>query len=259
MPPHKREELRAVQSDAWEVIEATPKRAIRGAQPVAEDAFLSEITKSGRLTTVDSKTLRSQPRRAAVPSTLDLEMDAEPDAAYLVMARHESGAIVFVRPTQTERAARHAASRRALCVFRFRFLRLWSRRRLRGTETTFARWQSCKGHRFEGSGQAGRHGHARAGQGRRDRGVETQESARGLEVSFAQTICRRRIFPRSTSRSPSVQTLLGATFSLFMERFPMRRRHIPRWPRRVVPTGRHSSRACSQFMATAFSLLIISR
>ena len=102
MPPHKREELRAVQSDAWEVIEVTPKRAIRGAQPMAGDAFLSEITKSGRLTTVDSKTLRSLPRRGAVPSTLDLEMDAEPDAAYLVMARHESGAIVFVRPTQTE-------------------------------------------------------------------------------------------------------------------------------------------------------------
>jgi hypothetical protein len=70
---------------------------------MAADAFLSEITKSGRLTTVDSKTLRSQPRRGAVPSTLDLEMDAEPDAAYLVMARHESGAIVFVWPTQTER------------------------------------------------------------------------------------------------------------------------------------------------------------
>lgn len=103
MPPHKREELRAVHSDAWEVIEATPQRAIRGAQPVAADAFLSEITKSGRLTTVDSKTLRSQPRRGAVSSTLDLAMDAEPDAAYLVMARHESGAIVFVRPTQTER------------------------------------------------------------------------------------------------------------------------------------------------------------
>jgi hypothetical protein len=103
MPPHKREELRAVQSDAWEVIAATPKRAIRGAQPVAADAFLSEITKSGRLAPVDSKTLRSQPRRGAVSSTLDLEMDAEPDAAYLVMARHESGAIVFVRPTQTER------------------------------------------------------------------------------------------------------------------------------------------------------------
>jgi len=103
MPPRKREELRAMQSDAWEVIEATPKRAIRGAELVAGDAFLNEITKSGRLTTVDSKTLRSQPRRAAVPSTLDLEMDADPDAAYLVMARHESGAIVFVRPTQTER------------------------------------------------------------------------------------------------------------------------------------------------------------
>ena len=66
MPPHKREELRAVQSDVWEVIEATPKRAIRGAQPVTEDAFLNEITKSGRLTTVDRKTLRSQARRAAV-------------------------------------------------------------------------------------------------------------------------------------------------------------------------------------------------
>lgn len=103
MPPHKREELRAVQSDVWEVIEATPKRAIRGGQPVTEDAFLNEITKSGRLTTVDRKTLRSQARRAAVPSTLDLEMDAEADAAYLVMARHESGAIVFVRPTQIER------------------------------------------------------------------------------------------------------------------------------------------------------------
>jgi hypothetical protein len=103
MPPHKREELRAVQSDVWEVIEATPKRAIRGAEPVTEDAFLNEITKSGRLTTVDRKTLRSQPRRAVVPSTLDLEMDAEPDAAYLVMGRHESGAIVFVRPTEIER------------------------------------------------------------------------------------------------------------------------------------------------------------
>jgi hypothetical protein len=75
----------------------------RGVQAAAEDSFLTEITKSGRLTTVDSKTLRSQPRRAAVPSTLDLEMDAEPDTAYLVMARHESGAIVFVLPTQTER------------------------------------------------------------------------------------------------------------------------------------------------------------
>src|SRR5664279_5145961 len=104
MPPHKREELRAVHGDAWEVVDAPPSKLMRrGAQPVADDAFLSEITKSGRLTTVDSKTMRSQPRRAAAPSTLDLEMDAEPDAAYLVMARHESGAIVFVRPTQTER------------------------------------------------------------------------------------------------------------------------------------------------------------
>jgi hypothetical protein len=30
-------------------------------------------------------------------------MEADPEAAYLVMARHESGAIVFLRPTQTER------------------------------------------------------------------------------------------------------------------------------------------------------------
>jgi hypothetical protein len=103
MSPRKREELRAVQSDAWEVIEAKPKRTIRGAQPTDDDRFLKKITQSGRLTTVDTKTLRSQPRRGAVPSTLDLEMDAELDAAYLVMAQHESGAIVFVRPTHTER------------------------------------------------------------------------------------------------------------------------------------------------------------
>ena len=111
MPPQKREDLRVVQSDTWEVVGAKSKRIRRGLQPVSDDTFLNQITKSGRLTTVDVKTLRSQPRRG-VPSTLDLEMEADPDAVYLVMARHESGAIVFVRPSQIERrsAARGASS-----------------------------------------------------------------------------------------------------------------------------------------------------
>ncbi len=117
MPPHQREELRAVNSDAWEVIEAPSARTRRGAQLVGDDPFVNEITKSGRLTTVDRKTLRSQPRRAAILSTLDLEMDAEPDAAYVVMARHESGAIVFAVPTQTER--RSTARGVATCTVRF--------------------------------------------------------------------------------------------------------------------------------------------
>lgn len=185
MPPHKREELRAVQSDAWEVIEATPKRAIRGAQPVTEDAFLNEITKSGRLTTVDSKTLRSQPRRAAVPSTLDLEMDAEPDAAYLVMARHDSGAIVFVRPTQIER--RSMARGVTASTVRFSIpLPQAATAEAPEEQQRHSLVGNVKGHRFEGGGQAGRHGHAPAGQGRRDRGVETQRAARGLEVGLAR-------------------------------------------------------------------------
>jgi len=93
-----------VHSDAWEVVEAKPVQTRRGTRALVEDdAFLRQITESGRLTTVDVKTLRSQPRRAGAPSTLDLEMEADPDAAYVVMARHESGAIVFARATQIER------------------------------------------------------------------------------------------------------------------------------------------------------------
>jgi hypothetical protein len=101
MPSQKREELRVVQSDAWEVVEATPTGGRRGARAAADDRdqFLDQITKSGRITAVDVKTLRAQPRRG-VPSTLDVEIDAEPGSFYLVMARHESGAIVFVRPSQ---------------------------------------------------------------------------------------------------------------------------------------------------------------
>jgi CHAT domain-containing protein len=114
MPPQKREELRVVHSDVWEVVATKPTRARRGVTPEAGDAvdpFLAQITKSGRLTAVDVKTLRSQPRRG-VPSTLDLEMEAEPDALYLVMARHESGAIVFVRPSELElRRSTRATSR----------------------------------------------------------------------------------------------------------------------------------------------------
>ncbi|MGD0569883.1 MAG: hypothetical protein ABSA78_15900 [Candidatus Sulfotelmatobacter sp.] len=112
MPPQKREELRVVQGDKWEVVGAKSTRSRRRLQFTSDDTFLNQITKSGRLTTVDVKTLRSQPRRG-VPSTLDLEMEADPDAVYLVMARHESGAIVFVRPSQIER---RSAARGMLCL-----------------------------------------------------------------------------------------------------------------------------------------------
>jgi hypothetical protein len=115
MPLQKREELRVVQSDTWEVVGTKSTRSRRSLQLAPDDMFLNQITKSGRLTTVDVKTLRSQPRRG-VPSTLDLEMEADPDAVYLVMARHESGAIVFVRPSQIER---RSATRGASSTIRF--------------------------------------------------------------------------------------------------------------------------------------------
>jgi hypothetical protein len=53
---------------------------------------------------MDMKQVRSRPRRG-VAGTLPLEMDAQPGAAYVLMARHESGAITFHLPAQVERRA----------------------------------------------------------------------------------------------------------------------------------------------------------
>jgi hypothetical protein len=192
MPPHKREELRAVQSDVWEVIEAKPKRTVRGAQSVADPAFLNEITRSGRLKTVDSKTLRSQPRRGATPSTLDLEMEADPDAAYLVMARHESGAIVFVRPTQIERRSTARGVTASTARFSIPLPQTSAAESPEEQQRRSVVGKIVKGYSFEGGGQAGRPGHALTGQGVRERGLETQKAAGRLEIAFARQLAKER-------------------------------------------------------------------
>ncbi len=110
MSPRNREEIHPVSEQNWEVLGVKRGMARRGATD-GEDRFLAQLVASKRLATVDVKTLRSQPRRG-IPPALDFEMDVDPEAVYITMARHESGAIVFVKPSVIERrsAARGSAS-----------------------------------------------------------------------------------------------------------------------------------------------------
>jgi hypothetical protein len=101
MSPRKREEIHLPSGQTWDAVEVRRGLTRRGPGDAA-DAFLAQLEASGRLTAVDVKTVRSQPRRG-IPSTLDFEMDADPEAVYVTMARHESGAIVFVKPSGVER------------------------------------------------------------------------------------------------------------------------------------------------------------
>jgi hypothetical protein len=101
MSPRKREEINLLSGQIWDVVDARQGPARRGASEV-DDPFLAQLQGSGRLTAVNVKTVRSQARRG-VPPTLDFEMDADPDAVYITMVRHESGAIVFVKPSVIER------------------------------------------------------------------------------------------------------------------------------------------------------------
>jgi hypothetical protein len=114
MPPRKREEISLLSGQIWDVVDTRRGLARRGPS-AAGDPFLAQLEGSGRLTAVDVKTVRSQPRRG-IPPTLDFEMDADPDAVYITMARHESGAIVFVKPSMI---VRRGAARTAPKTLRF--------------------------------------------------------------------------------------------------------------------------------------------
>src|ERR1700722_687009 len=114
MSPRKREEIHFPSDQIWDVVAAQPGLARRGASEV-DDTFLAQLQGSGRLTAVDVKTVRSQPRRS-IPPTLDFEMDADPQASYITMAPHESGAIVFIKPSVIER---RSAARTAPRTLRF--------------------------------------------------------------------------------------------------------------------------------------------
>jgi len=114
MPPRKREEIHPVSGQDWEVLDVKQGMARRGAAS-GEDPFLAQLVASERLAAVDVKTFRSQPRRG-IPPTVDFEMDADPEAVYITMARHESGAIVFVKPSVIER---RSAARGAVSTLRF--------------------------------------------------------------------------------------------------------------------------------------------
>ena len=101
MPSHGLEELRAVTQREWQVVGAKTRAARRGTG-APPDPFLHEVLKSGRLTVVDEREVRSAPRRGAA-TTAQLEMNAVPGELYILMARHESGAITYHFPTQVER------------------------------------------------------------------------------------------------------------------------------------------------------------
>ena len=85
MPPRPREQIHLPSDQNWDVTDVTRARTRRGPFN-GEDPFLAQLVASGRLATVDVKTLRSQPRRG-IPPTLDFEMDADPEAVYITMAR----------------------------------------------------------------------------------------------------------------------------------------------------------------------------
>jgi len=114
MSPRKREEIHLPSDQNWDVLDTKQGMARRGATNGA-DPFLAQLVASRRLAAVDVKTLRSQPRRG-IPPTLDFEMDADPEAVYITMVRHESGAIVFVKPSVIER---RSAARGAPTTIRF--------------------------------------------------------------------------------------------------------------------------------------------
>lgn len=115
MPPRKREEIHLPSDQNWDVVDVRRGMARRGGAADGGDPFLAQLVASERLTAVDVKILRSQPRRG-VPPKLDFEMDADPEAVYITMARHESGAIVFVKPSLIER---RSARRGAAATIRF--------------------------------------------------------------------------------------------------------------------------------------------
>lgn len=114
MSPRKREEIHLPSDQIWDVVDVRRGPTRRGAVDGA-DPFLAQLEASKRLTAVDVKTVRSKPRRG-IPPTLDFEMDADPEAVYITMARHESGAIVFIKPSVIER---RSAARGAAATIRF--------------------------------------------------------------------------------------------------------------------------------------------
>jgi CHAT domain len=101
MPNHRLEELSAVNEKEWQVVDAKTRSVRRGANP-SSDPFLDAVLKSGRLIVVDEKEVRSALRRG-VAATAQLEMSALPGELYILMARHESGAITYHFPAQVER------------------------------------------------------------------------------------------------------------------------------------------------------------
>ncbi len=74
----------------------------RSGEAGSVDPFLRKILASGRLTVVDHATLESQPRQELAAS-LGLEMNVGLETAYVLMVRHESGAISYHFPTKVER------------------------------------------------------------------------------------------------------------------------------------------------------------
>ena len=114
MSPRNCEEVHLCSGQIWDVVGVRRGTTRRGLSD-GEDLFLKQLVDSKRLTAVDVKTFRSQPRRG-IPPTVDFEMDAEPEAVYITMVRHESRAIVFVKPSVIER---RSATRGAATTLRF--------------------------------------------------------------------------------------------------------------------------------------------
>ena len=101
MPNRGLERLRAVDPREWRVVEGR-SQAVRRGTGIPADRFLSKLLMSGRLTVVDQKEVRSVPQRG-VPNTAHLAMSAVPGGVYILIARHESGAITYHFPVQVER------------------------------------------------------------------------------------------------------------------------------------------------------------
>lgn len=102
------EKLRAVNDQDWKL--SSGKTGAVGRADVTRrslaattDSFLAKLVASGRLEVVDRTDLRSQPRRG-IPTAAQLEMKADPETFYVLMVRHESGAISYHFPTQVERS-----------------------------------------------------------------------------------------------------------------------------------------------------------
>jgi hypothetical protein len=92
-------------------LKVTARARRRGSVP-AEDAFVAALTKTGGLAAVTSASLASSDRRGAVSDAVaDLEIDAAPDEALVLVARHPSGALTFHPPLPSLRRGRRGAVR----------------------------------------------------------------------------------------------------------------------------------------------------